>query len=62
MIFVVRLSNSSLQYTLVVPELLSFDNLRENFGDSSCRGNGSGNNACIGVFLDLLAGAESPRT
>ena len=55
----VRLSNTSLQYTLVVPELLLYDN----FADLHC-GNHTGGkpDPCAKLFFDLLANSEVPRT
>ena len=56
----VRLSDTSLQYTLVVPELLLYDN----FADLHC-GNHTSNGTydpCVDLFIGLLANSEVPRT
>ena len=56
----VRLSDTSLQYTLVVPELMLYDT----FADLHC-GNQTGDNdttdACANRTIKLLANSEVPR-
>ena len=57
----VRLSDTSLKYTVVVPELLLYDN----FGDFGCPNethNDILNDKCFGKFIGLLAKSEVPRT
>ena len=57
----VRLSDTSLQYTLVVPELLLYDT----FEDLHCGNHTSDNHTtdpCAKLFFDLLANSEVPRT
>ena len=58
---IVRISNTSLQYTLVVPELLLYDN----FAGLHCGNNTADNGTsdpCVDTFIGLLANAEVPRT
>ena len=55
----VRLSDTSLQYTPVVPKLLLYDN----FADLHCDNhtNNGTYDPCVDLFIGLLANSEVPR-